>query len=153
MKSIKNLFLVLTIGAIVLFAGPGCGDDNLLPDQPPEKNIYTENDSIIQVTVGEEFSIILVSNPTTGYSWRFAAPLDNKLLKLTEDKFIPPDNLRKGAPGEQLWTFRRVGDGSTTISLEYLRPWEKGKPPAHTIIFTVVAEKSADAGSDIPNPE
>ena len=153
MKSIKNLFLVLTVGAIVLLAGPGCGNDNLSIDQPPEKIIYTENDSTIRVAVGMEFSIILESNPTTGYSWKFRSHLDENEIQLTGDEFLPPDNLRKGAPGKQLWTFRRVGEGSTTISLEYLRPWEKGKPPARIMIFTVVTEKAADTGSDIPNLE
>ena len=142
MKSIKNLFLVFTIGAIALFAGPGCGNDNLLPNQPPEKKIYTEKDSTIRVAVGMEFSIILESNPTTGYSWKFSAALNEKVIQLVGDEFLPPDNLRKGAPGEQLWTFRRVGDGSTTISLEYLRPWEKGKTPARVVTFTVISQGS-----------
>ena len=137
MKSIENLLLVLTIGAITLFAGPGCGNGNLSTDQPPEKTIYTEKDSTIRVAVGMEFSIILESNPTTGYSWKFAADLDEKVIQLVGDEFIPPDKLRKGAPGKQLWTFRRVGAVKTTISLEYLRPWEKTKPPARTKTFSI----------------
>ena len=63
--------------------------------------------------------------------------LDEKVIQLVGDEFIPPDNLRKGAPGKQLWTFRRVGAVETTISLEYLRPWEKGKPPARTKTFSI----------------
>ncbi|MEA1927971.1 MAG: protease inhibitor I42 family protein [Candidatus Auribacterota bacterium] len=98
---------------------------------------YTSNDSTIEAAAGEEFSIILVSNPTTGYSWSFAVPLDETIIKLTEDKFIPPDNLRKGAPGKQLWTFQAVAEGKTTISLEYIRPWEKGKPPVKTKTFSI----------------
>ena len=148
MKSIENLLFVLTIGAITLFAGPGCGNGNLSTDQPPEKTIYTEKDSTIRVSVGMEFSIILESNPTTGYSWKFAADLDEKVIQLVKDEFIPPDNLRKGAPGKQLWTFRRVGAVETTISLEYLRPWEKGKPPARAVTFTVIAKSSQPFGVD-----
>lgn len=153
MKSIENLLLFLPVGAILLFARPGWGKDNCSIDQPPEKNIYTEKDSIIQVMVKMEFSIILVSNPTTGYSWSFTVPLDDKVITLTGDEFLPPDNLRKGAPGKQLWTFRAVGEGETTISLEYVRPWEKGKPPARSMTFTVIAGKSAETGSNISNPK
>jgi len=87
-----------------------------------------------------EFSIILESNPTTGYSWTFSAPLDNKVIELTDDEFIPPDNLRKGAPGKQLWTFRARREGETTISLAYVRPWEKGKPPVRAVTFDVTVK-------------
>jgi inhibitor of cysteine peptidase len=142
MKSIENLLLVLTVGALVLFAGPGCGNGDSTVDQLQEKRIYTEKDSIIRVTVKMEFSIILESNPTTGYSWTFSNPLDTKVIDLTGDEFISPDNLRKGAPGKQLWTFRVVGEGETAISLEYIRPWEKGKPPVRAQTFTVISEKS-----------
>ena len=127
-------------GGIILLAGPGCGNDNSSPAQPPEKKIYTEKDSIIRVTVRMEFSIILESNPTTGYSWTFSAPPDNKVIELTDDEFIPPDNLRKGAPGKQLWTFRARGEGETTISLAYVRPWEKGKPPVRAVTFDVTVK-------------
>jgi len=142
MKSIKNLLIFLFAGGIILLAGPGCGNDNSYPAQPPEKNIYTEKDSIIRVMVKMEFSIILESNPTTGYSWNFSAPLDDQVIEMTGDEFIPPDNLRKGAPGEQLWTFRATGEGKAIISLEYIRPWEKGKAPVKSLTFTVISEKS-----------
>ena len=140
----KRLLLLITIAVVATCLLAGCVG---------EIKTYTDSGRTIDIGVNQEFVIALGSNPTTGYSWRFAAQLDDTVIKLTGDEFLPPDNLRKGAPGEQLWTFRRVGAGSTTISLEYLRPWEKGKPPARTVTFTVIAGKGADIGSDIPNPE
>ena len=128
-------FSFILYAAILATGGNGCAQSPGI--DPVNTRIYTGQDSTIQAVVGEEFSIILESNPTTGYSWKFAANLDEKVIQLIRDEFIPPDNIRKGAPGDQLWTFRRVGEGSTTISLEYLRPWEKGKPPARTKTFSI----------------
>jgi predicted secreted protein len=137
--------------ALMAATGNGCAQSPEI--DPVNTQRYTIQDSTIKASVGEEFSIVIESNPTTGYSWKFAEPLDNTVIKLIGEEFLPPDNLRKGAPGKQLWTFQAEGEGETTISLEYLRPWEKGKQPARVATFTVIAEKAANTGSDIPNPE
>ncbi|MDP8215094.1 MAG: protease inhibitor I42 family protein [Candidatus Euphemobacter frigidus] len=101
------------------------------------KKTYLDPPDPIKAAIGDEFTIILKSNPTTGYSWRFAAPPDEKIITLVNSTFQPPQTQLKGAGGEQLWTFRAVGEGKTTISLEYVRPWEKGKPPIKTRNFSV----------------
>jgi hypothetical protein len=42
-----------------------------------------------------------------------------------------------GVPGQQLFRFHAVGEGTTTIGLQYVRPWETDVPPATTSDFTV----------------
>jgi len=97
---------------------------------------FTDSSTPIDVTVGEEFSIALDSNPTTGYSWRLAGKLDEGVVQLVGAKFQPPETPLKGAGGTRFYTFRAAGPGETTISLEYVRPWEK-KPPVRKESFAV----------------
>jgi predicted secreted protein len=43
-----------------------------------------------------------------------------------------------GAPGKEVWTFKAVKSGKTTINFKYVRPWEKDKAPTKTTSFQVV---------------
>ena len=75
----------------------------------------------IQAKVGEEFSIELESNPTTGYQWQ--EDVDNRKLRLTDRKF---DSSAKtiGASGKEILTFKTLEEGTSTIRLNYKRAWE-----------------------------
>ncbi len=90
-----------------------------------------------EVKRGEQFSLALDSNQTTGYHWRLAKPLDEGVLKLAGVEYKTPQSKLLGAGGKEIWTFQAVGRGVTSIHLEYVRPWEKGVPPARTAVYTV----------------
>lgn len=92
----------------------------------------------IDVTVGQEFTISLQSNPTTGYLWRFAKPPDEKLLKLVRTQYKAPQSKLVGAGGIEVWTFKALAEGKTPLELNYQRPWEKSIPPAQSTNFVVV---------------
>jgi len=142
MKYLKSAFsfVVVMPAVIIVFTGTGCAQS---PDRSAMgTQTYTSKDTLIRASVGVEFSIILDSNPTTGYSWDFSSPPDEGIIKLIDDAFQPPTTQLKGAGGKQLWTFRPVGEGMTTIALKYLRPWEKDTPPVRTKTFTVIVEKA-----------
>jgi predicted secreted protein len=79
---------------------------------------------------GREFSIFLDSNRTTGYEWRLARPIDERMVHFVRSEYAPPKSGLAGAGGREEWTFLAKGRGKTEILLEYVRPWEKGKPPA-----------------------
>lgn len=96
-----------------------------------------------QLTVmkGNEFTISLESNPSTGFRWFLAKPLDENRVKLvgSEYKHRPAAGVpRLGAGGVEVWTFRAVGEGTTSILLEYKRSWEKGVAPAKTAVYSIV---------------
>jgi len=97
---------------------------------------------VIEVAKGEEFTIVLDSNPTTGYSWRLARPLDEDILMLIGSEYLQPTPSSKtpvmGAGGRELWVFRALSPGNVEISLEYVRAWEKGSRPAESAAFRVV---------------
>ena len=107
----------------------------------------------IAVTVGKEFKITLRSNPTTGYQWVLAKPLDEKLVKLLGSEYKQPDSRLVGAGGDMVWTFQALAKGKTRMGLDYIRPWEKGQKPVQTTNFTVVIKApKAPAKEKAPAP-
>ena len=42
-----------------------------------------------------------------------------------------------GAGGTEIWTFRAVREGKTTLTFGYVRPWEKGIAPVKTVAWPV----------------
>jgi inhibitor of cysteine peptidase len=92
----------------------------------------------ITVTAGQTFNVTLASNPTTGYSWALAKPLNAKLLTLVTNIYQRPETRLVGAGGQEVWTFKAAGEGRTDIALKYVRPWETNVPPVQTTNFVVV---------------
>ncbi len=92
----------------------------------------------IEVEAGQEFAVTLESNPTTGYRWRLAEPLDRDILELVTSEFERPKTDLVGAGGEEVWTFRAKRSGETVVRLERVRPWERDVPPAESRAFTVL---------------
>ncbi len=93
-----------------------------------------------EIGLGERFSVFLDSNPTTGYRWQLGNPLDEAVLQLVGTEYEAPQSKLLGAGGKEKWTFRAVGRGVTSITLEYVRPWEKGVPPGKTVVYPVRVE-------------
>jgi inhibitor of cysteine peptidase len=94
----------------------------------------------VEVTVGQEFSITLASNVTTGYHWELAAALDEAMVQLVGSEYKAPESRLAGAGGQEIWTFRAVGQGQTLINLKYVRPWEKDVAPNKTATYMVVIQ-------------
>jgi inhibitor of cysteine peptidase len=117
--------IVITVTAIVfaalILAITGC----TVGDEVKE---YRDPSAHILVEKGNEFAIILESNPTTGYQWRLEEPLDEDIITLEKTEYEEPESELLGAPGEEKWTFKAEGLGETTVSLAYVRPWEDELP-------------------------
>jgi len=74
------------------------------------------------IRVGEEFVIALDAMPTAGYTWQ--AKFDNEYLRLVDESFQPHDTEIIGSGARQVFSFRAVRAGETTVTLVYKRPWE-----------------------------
>lgn len=106
-----SLALVFTLG--------GCGG---------EAREYSDPSVPIVVEEGQEFSILLESNPTTGYQWQLTQPPDEAVLSLVKTEFEETgEEGLVGAGGEERWTFKAEGRGRTTLYFVYIRPWEDGE--------------------------
>jgi inhibitor of cysteine peptidase len=90
------------------------------------------------VSIGDEFKIALSSNPSTGYKWELAEPLNEGVIHLVGSEYRNSTNpMVVGAPGEEVWTFRAVALGRAMINLQYVRPWEKNVAPVKTATYAV----------------
>jgi inhibitor of cysteine peptidase len=121
---------VLTL-ALCVAVLPGCGKAKAAP-------AFSDVASGVKAKVGTEFSLLLDSNITTGYTWEFKSAPDSKLLALVDSKFEAPSKSdRAGVPGHQRFRFKVLAPGMTKLDLQYVRPWEDPRVPAQTATFTV----------------
>lgn len=115
---------VSCFGILLIMTGICVGNEN------NKKIEFTDPAKPIIVTQSNPvFSIVMQSNPTTGYSWLLKS-YDATLISPISRKFYPPTNRKLvGAPGYEKWTFRVKSPGfvvpqTTSIVLLYARSWE-----------------------------
>jgi predicted secreted protein len=118
------IFATIALLAALFIAVSGCSLGG-------EDETYSDPSIPIVVEVGQEFVIVLESNPTTGYQWQLAEPLEEEVLSLVKTEFEEPEEDLVGAGGEERWTFKAEGRGDTVIDFTYVRPWEE--EPEETI--------------------
>ena len=101
----------------------GCGAD---PDSPGAVDLSAaDNGGTVGATTGEQVVLTLESNASTGYSWRLADEPDQDVLAFVSSEYVAPqDGDLVGAAGAEVWTWNAVGEGSTVLRLEYVRPFE-----------------------------
>jgi inhibitor of cysteine peptidase len=114
-----------------------CDGMNAAKEQMEE---YLSPGETVALNSGCRFAVRLRSNPTTGYGWQLAKPLDEKIVVLVTNDYIHPGTRLVGAGGNEVWVFKAVGRGQAEIALKYVRPWEKDRPPAETNVFKVVVK-------------
>ena len=144
--SIKLSILgVLVVSALIL---GGCGQtkaqevsvDVSCDDFSEVQSISQE----AQVPVGGLLVMTLCSNPTTGFKWESAEISDQTVLKETSHKFASLEEdkapSRVGTAGAEVWTFRALKAGNSTISVAYSRPWEGGEKAVWTYDLYVVVK-------------
>ena len=106
----------------------------------PLADIYLDesaNGSTVTVSVSEQIVVTLVSNASTGYQWELTQ-LDTAVLENTAQTYVAPAIAIPGAPGSERWEFVARAAGTTTLRLEYRRPWEDQEvDPADTFEVTV----------------
>ena len=141
MKRISTVLLLFSI-AIFLTACSSDGGVEISCDEFYENEHQTAE---IKFGVGEEFTLTLCSNPTTGFLWSEEADISNgEILQQVSHEFVAPGNEDNppppGSPGQEIWTFTALKGGSGTISLEYSRPWEGGEKGEWTFTLTVNVE-------------
>jgi inhibitor of cysteine peptidase len=123
----------LSILAALLFATP------LAFSAEPPAAIPHEKLPPITAQVGEQFTVALDANPSTGYSWQIVG-FDEAVVTLVSSEFKRADKPMPGASGKQIWTFKAIGKGETAIAFKYVRPWEKNTPPAKTANVAVTVK-------------
>jgi inhibitor of cysteine peptidase len=95
----------------------------------------------VEVAVGGSLTVTLESNPSTGFEWVLVNIGDETVLKNVANTYeAPEDTDMVGAPGKEIWTFKALKKGTSTISMEYSQPWPNGTKAAETFDLTVVVK-------------
>lgn len=126
------MLIALPLSLAACQTRPVFADNSAVKSAAPPDNMALparENDEFTlrrHVRVGHVLILELSSNPSTGFQWQLAKPLDGLMLeKISNDFKTDPNSKNKiGAGGTETWTFKALKTGITYIDMTYLRPWE-----------------------------
>jgi inhibitor of cysteine peptidase len=138
---VKTKLIWAIVVAITLLALFACGSSST-PKLVFVDSSYSGKE--VKIAAGGSLTVTLESNQTTGFKWELAKISDQTVLEQVNQKFVAPEATKDGtpllgAPGKEVWTFKALQKGKSTISMEYCRPWES-VPPAETFVLTVLVK-------------
>jgi predicted secreted protein len=116
-----------------------------LPTPPPAimrtaMPAYAATQSRISAKLNEPFQIRMQVTSGTGYTWQPDGPIPPGIALLGAFQ-EPHGKMMPGGPGNEVLVFRGTSPGKITLTLGYLRPWEKNVKPVKTQIFTVTVHR------------
>lgn len=124
----KQLSLLLV--GLLLLSGLSVFADTKVEAVPimisePQPELYEDKEGVpFEVKQdGNEFTIILDANPSTGYAWVYAIA-DEAHVTFKNEEIIPAEVEMPGAPVKMAFTFEVKSKGISTIEFSYQRPWE-----------------------------
>ena len=139
----KVLFAGILVTVLLVVAG--------CTSQPATKSVQVSIDELtteknitrdVEITAGSTLVVSLGSNPSTGYSWSEQAIIDDAaIIRQDKHEFIAADTTGVvGAAGTEEWTFTALEKGTTTLSMDYSRPWEGGEKGVWTFTLNVTVK-------------
>lgn len=85
----------------------------------------------VDLKQGATLIVRLEAAPGTGYGWQIIQN-DATKLKLIGEPVFESAGQKAGGTEHEVFHFRALATGTTTLKLHYLRPWEKDTPPLKT---------------------
>ncbi len=95
---------------------------------------------ILEASVGNEFKIIIDSNPSTGYHWEIIGEVDKSVVEFISNEYRADEPVMPGSGGVDVWVFKAIATGKTDITLGYYPPSNDPVEPQQTVIFTVTVK-------------
>ena len=112
--------------------------------------------NVTNVNIGQEFSIILPCNPSTGYQWN--STYNNQYLELINQTYQPNYPIIPGSGGNENFTFKALKAGNSTITFNYQQPWEQ--TPIQTVTDEIIIASNSEnntntttQGNNITTPD
>jgi len=89
-----------------------------------------DNGGQIELEQGKLLVVTLESNPSTGYQWELVENNESVLKQFGQKGYKPAEtsNPRVGGGGWEIFRFKAVSTGQTTLEFVYRRPWEDAEP-------------------------
>ncbi len=80
------------------------------------------------VKENESIKIEMIANPSTGYAWFIAKRDGCACIDSIGHGYQKSVVVMPSVGGKEIWEFKGISKGKTTLTFYYKRPWEKGKP-------------------------
>lgn len=148
---LKKQLCILVVAILIFFtccSSPGSPEFEFKRDVKVELSYedfctQPKYNGCVRLRIDGRLIVTLYSNPSTGFSWSELAQISNRTILMQIDhKWLPPTSDRAGAGTQQVWIFKTLKRGSSTIYLEYGQPWEGGTKAAFTFHLIVVVKYS-----------
>lgn len=132
----KKLFTLLVI-TLVLSAcsGKSTGAE----EEKPIMNI-SDPAKNLEASAGNEFKIIIDSNPSTGYHWEIVGDVDKSIVEFISKDYRASEPVMPGSGGVDVFIFKALKPGETHITLGYYPPSNDPLEPQQTATFTVTVK-------------
>jgi len=121
-----------------LFLAGCAGGLSQMPGTPPVPALMVGHEDAgreIVVEPRRKLTLALPASHSEGYSW-FLAPSEGPLVQ-QGPPFYTEDRSVGGARGAEYWSFIGERAGPQNLHFEYRRPWERDKPAARTLDYTI----------------
>jgi inhibitor of cysteine peptidase len=130
----KRIFLTLILALLLTACGVKA------TETPVDELVISEPGKTIEVAAGNEFKIVIDSNPSTGYHWELVDDLDESVIQFVSKDYRADEPVMPGSGGSDVWTFRAVAEGEASITLGYYPPSNDPVDPAQTVTFTIIVK-------------
>ena len=108
--------------------------------EPYVRPPVTDPDRPIRAAVGEEFRIVIDSNPSTGYHWEIPGELDERVLEFVSREYVRDEPVKPGSGGVDVWVFEAVSAGEAQITLGSYPPSLDPVDPEQIVTFVIQIE-------------
>jgi predicted secreted protein len=105
-----------------------------------EDLVFSDIAKNLEATAGNEFKIVIPSNPSTGYHWELGDGLDENIVKFVSKDYSPETSLVPGSGGQDVWVFEAMNAGEAYITLWYYSPSNELAEPQQKVTFTVTVK-------------
>ena len=136
----KRFVVLIAVVAIMSLGLFGCSSAG-----PVASSAVSVDDSSsgkqVEIAAGGTLTVTLESNQTTGFQWELKSVGDTSVLQSQGGTYnAPEDTGMVGAGGEEVWTFKALKSGTSSLSMEYSQPWDGGTKAGQTFDLTVVVK-------------
>ena len=129
----ESRLLFIALITITLLALTACSS--------PAKQVSVDessSDKQVEIAAGGSLKVTLESNQTTGYCWELKPIGDTSVLEKVDNKYEAPNTGLIGAGGKEIWNFKALKAGKSSLTMEYSQPWADGQKGVRTFNLTVV---------------
>ncbi len=145
----RKLFLIFILAALSISA---CGESSTptpqpaaaigtIPSHPTPTTLElepTNPSNPIEVTAGNEFTITVKTDPSPEYHWEIGEALDAKFVEYVWINHVPDDPNNPSSSGKDVWRFKAVAPGKTTITLGYYQGMTENT--SQKLVFTIIVK-------------